>query len=50
MNASSLQERATLDRVLVWGEIPATDTAVERAERAREHDIAKHTNDDEAGA
>ena len=49
MNASSLQERATLDRVLVWGEIPATDTAVERAERARERDLAKH-HDDEAGA
>ncbi len=45
----STQERDTLGRLLVWGETPTTDTAVERVERERERELAR-PRDDGAGA
>ena len=48
MSALSPQERDTLGRLLEWGESPTTDTAVERAERDREHLLAEAPDDDGA--
>ena len=47
---NSQQERYTLERVITWGELPTTDTDVERLERDHERALAAAPEDDGAGA
>lgn len=45
---NSQQERYTLERVITWGELPTTDTDVERLERDHERALAAAPEDDGA--